>query len=118
MRKLQQARYGGWFRQFRKQISFCQQDRKTIFIRKCEKVRVRPTKTNLRESSNKPSNHGPAGIMFIFSQFPFSTGLMNFFNGGIIPLNISLKSTKTHTLNIIKTQDIILQLKRQNPTIL
>jgi len=56
--------------------------------------------------------------MFIFSQFPFSTGLMNFFNGGIIPLNISLKSTKTHTLNIIKTQDIILQLKRQNPTIL
>jgi hypothetical protein len=56
--------------------------------------------------------------MFIFSQFPFSTGLMDFFNGSIIPLDISLKSTKTHTLNIIKTQDIILELKRQNPAIL
>jgi len=56
--------------------------------------------------------------MFIFSQFPFSTGLMDFFNGGIVTLNVSLKSTKAHTLNIIKTKDIILELKRQNPAIL
>ncbi len=56
--------------------------------------------------------------MFIFSQFPFSTGLMDFFNGKIVNLNVSLKKTKSHTLSIIKTQDIILELKRQNPTIL
>ena len=41
---------------------------------------------------------------------------MDFFNGGIITLNVSLKSTKTHTLNIIKTKDIILELKKTKPS--
>ena len=56
--------------------------------------------------------------MFNFSQFPFSTFIFGFFNGKIVNLNVSIKKQKTHTLNITKTQDVTLQLKRQNPVIL
>ena len=56
--------------------------------------------------------------MFNFSQTPFSVAILDFFNGKIVDINISLKNKNTHTLSIVKTKDIVLELKRHNPIIL
>jgi hypothetical protein len=56
--------------------------------------------------------------MFSFSQTPFSVAILDFFNGKIVDINISLKNKNIHTLSIVKTKDIVLELKRHNPIIL
>jgi|5B_taG_2_1085324.scaffolds.fasta_scaffold15655_3 hypothetical protein len=56
--------------------------------------------------------------MFSFSQTPFSVAILDFFNGKIVDVNISLEKKNTHALSIIKTQDIVLELNRHNPIIL
>tara|TARA_B100000902_G_C27216699_1_gene867392 strand:- start:564 stop:743 length:180 start_codon:yes stop_codon:yes gene_type:complete len=57
--------------------------------------------------------------MFNFSEFPFSTGLVHFFNGDVsdgIILNIVQK--EQNFLGIQKVNNIILNIQKNNPTIL
>jgi hypothetical protein len=57
--------------------------------------------------------------MFNFSEKPFSTAIIDFFNGIVKDeINLDIQSSCEKTLNIINTQSIELELKRNNPIIL
>ena len=57
--------------------------------------------------------------MFNFSQLPFSTGLVLFFNGRTTDeIRLNTKRSENNTLDIIQTNNIVLQINRNNPIIL
>ena len=57
--------------------------------------------------------------MFNFSQLAFSTGLALFFNGGVTDeIILNTRRNDNSTLSIKQVNNIVLQIKRTNPTIL
>jgi|9_EtaG_2_1085328.scaffolds.fasta_scaffold34585_1 hypothetical protein len=56
--------------------------------------------------------------MFNFSQLPFSTGLVLFFNGRTDEIILHTKTSESNTLGVIQTNNIVLEIKRNNPIIL
>lgn len=57
--------------------------------------------------------------MFNFSQLPFSTALVLFFNGGVIDeIILNTRRSEDNTLDIKQVNNIVLQVKRSNPIIL
>lgn len=57
--------------------------------------------------------------MFCFSQFPFSTFIFDYFNGIITDsIILEINTNNTKLLDITKTHNIILQIKRQQSKLL
>jgi hypothetical protein len=57
--------------------------------------------------------------MFNFSQLPFSTALVLFFNGGITDeIILNTRQSEDNILGIKQVKNITLQVKRTNPIIL
>jgi hypothetical protein len=57
--------------------------------------------------------------MFNFSQLPFSTGLVLFFNGGVTDeIKLETRQSEHQTLDIKQVNNIVLEIKRTNPIIL
>jgi hypothetical protein len=57
--------------------------------------------------------------MFNFSQLPFSTALVLFFNGGVTDeIILNTRRNEDNILDIKQVNNIVLQVKRTNPIIL